>query len=477
MPGQRLHLSAEQRLQQSLSPLQVRYFKMLEMNDTQVEDEVRRVLDENPALEIADSTPEADTYGETAEEMQLADYRSEDDVPSYRLEARNHSADDRRFEPQAVASSGSLYDSLEQQLALTGLDERSMAIGRYIIGNLDDNGYLTRTPDVMADDIAMATGIDVAPTEVRRVLDTVRRLDPPGIGAVDLRDCLLLQLRRKDPGEPGVADALEIVGHYFDLFSKRHFDRIMSATGIGRQRLSAAVEAIRALNPKPGGSIGDEAADERLRQVSPDFAVETDPEGNVTVSMLSRIPELQLEQTFADDAPAPAPARARGRNEADAFIRSRREEARGFIRILTMRAETLMRVMTAIARLQSRFFATGNEADLRPMVLRDVSAVTGDDPSVISRVTAGKYVATPWGTFPLKHFFNEKFSAEAPETSSREILAALRDVIDNEDKHSPLNDEALRAVLAERGIDVARRTVAKYRGQLNIPVARLRRTL
>ena len=475
MPRQSLHLSAEQRLQQSLSPQQVRYFRMLEMSEARVEDEVRRELDENPALEVAaasESDQQPESFGETAEEMQLADYRTEDDIPAYRFEARNHSADDRHYEPVAVESEGSLLDSLRSQLSLTGLSDTDMAIGNYIIGNIDDNGYLTRTPDVMADDIAMATGADISPADVRRVLDIVRRFDPPGVGAIDLRECLLLQLRRK-AATPETDAAREIVAHYFDLFSKKHYDRIMSATGIGLNTLRAAVGIIRTLNPKPGGDIGADPAADRLRQITPDFAVDVDPDGNITVSLLSNIPDLAIERTFAADAPVDAGRRRT--DAADAFIRRQRDEAQGFIRILQMRSETLMRVMTAIASIQSRFFLSGNEADMRPMILRDVSAVTGDDPSVVSRATAGKYVSTPWGIFPLKHFFNERFSADAPETSSRGILAALKTLIDNEDRSHPLSDDALSRRLASRGFSVARRTVTKYRELLGFPVARLRR--
>ncbi len=477
MPRQGLHLSTEQRLQQTLSPQQVRYFKILEMPEARVEEEVRRELDENPALEVAGSTDTdniAETFGETAEEMQLADYRNEDDIPAYRLEARNHSADDRRFEPVAVENEGSLMDWLRSQLAMAGLDEAETAIGNYIIGNIDDNGYLTRTPDVMADDLTMVTGADISAADVRRVLDTIRGFDPAGVGAIDLRECLLLQLRRRRQSAVNDA-AIEIVGHYFDLFSKKHYDRIVSATGMSMDTLREAIETIRSLNPKPGGEVGDDQSQERLRQVTPDFSVEPDPEGGLTVTLLSNLPELAVEKTFAADAPISTERRQH--DDANAFIRRQRDDAQGFIRILKMRSQTLTRVMTAIVKLQRQFFLTGNDADLRPMILKDVSAITGDDQSVVSRATAGKYVATPWGIFPLKHFFNERFSAGDPATSSRGILAALRTLIESEDRSHPLSDEALSQELGKLGFDVARRTVTKYREQLGQPVARLRREI
>ena len=269
--------------------------------------------------------------------------------------------------------------------------------------------------------------------------------------------------------------AIEIVGHYFDLFSKKHYDRIVSATGMSMDTLREAIETIRSLNPKPGGEVGDDQSQERLRQVTPDFSVEPDPEGGLTVTLLSNLPELAVEKTFAADAPISTERRQH--DDANAFIRRQRDDAQGFIRILKMRSQTLTRVMTAIVKLQRQFFLTGNDADLRPMILKDVSAITGDDQSVVSRATAGKYVATPWGIFPLKHFFNERFSAGDPATSSRGILAALRTLIESEDRSHPLSDEALSQELGKLGFDVARRTVTKYREQLGQPVARLRREI
>lgn len=476
--NQRLTLSAEQRLQQTLSPLQVRYFRMLEMSDAGMEEEVRRALDENPALEVADNhdPDEAEAFHETPEEMQLADYRTEDDIPAT-LTLRHHGGsfgDGSYREPMAVSPENSLMESLQEQLALAGLSETDEAIGQYIIGNIDNNGYLTRDPDVMADDLAMTQGVDIDAAHVRRVLEAVRRLDPAGVGAVDLRDCLLLQLRRKERS-PRIDDAIRIVRDYFDLFSKKHYDRIMAATGMSRERLRLAEETIRSLNPKPGSEISG-GEDDRLRHVSPDFAVDVTPDGQLSVALLSNIPELAVEKTFAEDTPLAART-GRDAGSAGTFIRNRRDEALGFIRIVKMRADTLFRVMSAIVKLQRRFFLSGNDADLRPMILKDVSAITGDDPSVVSRATQGKYVATPWGIYPLKHFFNEKFSSDAPQTSSRAIMAALRSLIDAEDKANPLSDEALAGLLAEKGMDVARRTVAKYREQLAIPVARLRRII
>ncbi len=449
---------------------------MLEMSDAAVEEEVRRALDENPALEATSRDSDApEQFDDTSDEVVQADFSGDDEIPVTHPSARNMSTEWNPREPAAASPDGSLIDLLNSQLALARLPETENIIGEYIIGNIDDNGYLTRDPKVIADDLVMLHGLDVSADDVRRVFDTVRGFDPAGVGAIDLRDCLLLQLRRK-PHSPAVDDAIVVVRDFFDLFSKKHYDRLMTSAGMSRERLRNAEDAIRALNPKPGSLVSGDPSDDRLRHVTPDFIVDVSPEGHLTVSLLSNIPELALEKTFAHDSTANIDT-TRDSKAASAFIRHQRDEALGFMRIVSMRSRTLFRVMSAIVKLQQQFFRTGNEADIRPMILKDVSALTGDDQSVVSRACQGKYVATPWGIFPLKHFFNEKFSPEAPDTSSRAVISALRELIDEEDKSNPLSDEALTRALAAKGLDIARRTVAKYREQLSIPVARLRRVI
>lgn len=476
-----LRQSLTQKLQQRLSPLQMRFVRMLEMTGPEMEEEVRRELDDNPALEVADRMAEGDTGGEdfheTAEQMQLADYRDEDDIPSYRLEARNHSADDRYYEPVAVAGDGSLIDCLMGQLSETDLSDRELDVARYIAGNLDDNGYMTRSLTDIQDDLAFNAGIDADDREIRRIYEMIRTLDPAGVGANDLRDCLVLQLRRMPSGK-NRDNALEIVSHYFDLFSNRHFDRLMSAMGISREELRDAEDVIRNLDPKPASRIGESEADDRTRHIIPDFTVEADQNGNLTVAMPGNIPDLIIESSFAageDEPPSVADQTSR-RSEALSFISRKREEATGFIELVRMRQITLMRVMEAIVRLQRDFFITEDETRLHPMILKDVAALTGYDISVVSRATAGKYVATAGGVYPLKFFFNEKVSDEG-NSSSHEILAAIKEIISGENPASPLSDDAIMASLHDRGYDIARRTVAKYREKLGIPVARLRKKL
>ncbi|MCM1051821.1 MAG: RNA polymerase factor sigma-54 [Paenibacillus sp.] len=479
-----LSQSLEQRLQLRLSPLQMRLVRMLEMSEPEIEEEVRRELDDNPALEVAEPSVEVESgeepYTETAEDLQLADYGNEDDIPSYRLEANNRSAGDNVFEPVAVDDGESLMDYLVAQLAETDLSDLELQIARYIIGNLDDNGYLTRTLQQIEDDLAIDAGLEISMAEIRKVYDAIRSLDPAGVGAADLRDCLLLQLKRLPDSAP-VNLAREIVGDYFDLFSLRHFDRLEAMLGVSRDQLREADDVIRSLDPKPASRIGESLADDRARHIIPDFYVELDQNDRLSVSMPNNVPELAIERSFSaqgedsmwqsrsqhGDAP---------KAEALAFIARKREEATDFIELLRMRRNTLMNVMEAIVRWQRDFFISEDESRLRPMVLRDISSVTGLDISVISRAAAGKYVATQAGVYPLKFFFNERVNDEE-DASSREILSVLRSVIDEEDPSSPLSDDALTSELAGRGYNIARRTVAKYRERLGIPVARLRKKI
>lgn len=479
-----LSQSLEQRMQLRLSPLQMRLVRMLEMSEPEIEEDVRRELDDNPALEVAESSvdtdPDEEPYTETAEDLQLADYGNEDDIPSYRLEANNRSAADAVLEPVAVDDGESLIEYLISQLSETDLTEMELQIARYIIGNLDDNGYLTRTLPQIEDDLAIDAGLEISMAEIRKVYDAIRALDPAGVGAVDLRDCLLLQLRRL-PDTGAVKIAREIVGDYFDLFSLRHFDRLESMLGVSRDMLREADEVIRSLDPKPASRIGESLADDRARHIIPDFYVELDQNDRLTVTMPNNLPELVIEKSFsADEEIAVLQSKyQRGdapKNEALSFITKKREEASVFIDLLRMRRNTLMNVMEAIVRWQRDFFVSEDESRLRPMVLRDISRVTGLDISVISRASAGKYVATQSGVYPLKFFFNERVNDDE-DASSREILSVLRSVIDDEDPAAPLSDDALTAELAGRGYSIARRTVAKYRERLGIPVARLRKKL
>lgn len=463
---------------QRLTPMQVQFVRMLEMTGPELEGEVNRALDEMPALEIAESqgvTTDNDGFNETAEQVQLADYGNDDDIPSYMLDARNRSVNDTYYTPVAVNDELTLAEDLSRQLSELPLSPRQLTIAGYIIGNLDSNGYLKRTPEAIADDITFTESVETEAAEVSEVIDIIRTLDPAGVGAVDLRDCLLLQLNRRQPTVE-VITAREIITHYFDLFSKKHFDRLADLLGIDTERLTAAVDIISRLNPKPGNQLNDSAIEHSGRQIVPELQVEIDSDNNLTVSLLNNIPDLALSRSFSLDTPMSATLTPRQRTDAATFIRTRRDEAQAFIKTLQMRQSTLLNVMTAIASLQRDFFLTGDETRLHPMILKDVAAVTGYDLSVISRATASKYVLAPSGIYPLKFFFNERPKAD-DDVTSHQIIDAIKTIISQEDKRSPLPDETIAAMLSEKGFNIARRTVAKYRERLGLPVARLRKTI
>lgn len=466
-----LSLDTSLKQQQRLTPLQVQFVKMLEMTTPELEETVRRAVDEMPALEATypEEAPDADS-----EENPSANVH-DTITPLYNRRARNYSADDSYYDAAAAAPehAETLLESLGSQLALTDMTDMERIIAANIIGNLDDNGYIARTLDEIADDVSLATSTQVDTATVNSVWQKVRALEPAGIGAVDLRDCLLLQLRRM-PHTEDVDNATEIINHYFDIFSKMHYDRLKSATGISDEQLRDAIAVIRRLNPKPGSAFASGGADDDApRHVTPDFAVDIDGD-NLILTRLSHIPELSIERTFARDTPITGPSR---RDDVNLFIRNKRNEAQSFIKVLNMRQETLYRVMQAIVKLQRDFFLTGDESMIRPMILKDIKELTGYGISIISRATSGKYVATPHGTYSLKSLFNER-PKDDNDTSAHQIFAAMRRLIDNEDPRHPLSDERITQQLNNMdGIDIARRTVAKYRERLGYPVARLRRKL
>lgn len=477
MPSNSLNLEIRQRQQQTLTPMQIQFVRLLEMNGPEVEQAVQHALDDNPALECAEpreDAPGSEDFNESAEQMQLADYRSPDDVPDGA--DHGYASYGSQVAPplEAVVSTDddTLYESLVKQLRELPLDDADRDVALYVAGNIDDNGYLTRAADSLADDMTIATGVETSPEQVRRAIAVIRSLEPAGIGAVDLRDCLKLQLQRRNDDDAS-ALALEIVTHYFDVFSKMHFDKLRAMVDASPEQFDAALERIRTLNPKPGALVagGD---NERMRQITPDFIVEpVDGDASsrqFTVSLPNRIPALRVEQTFRVDPQGSA----RGIATAAAFVKQKREDAQTFIKVLEMRQNTLLNVMTAIVRLQPDFFASEDVNTLKPMVLKDIGELTGLDLSVISRATAGKYVATQRAIYPLRFFFSER-SGEGSDTSSHVIREALKSLVAAEDRNSPLSDSQLTQLLNEKGYPIARRTVAKYREKLGIPVGRLRK--
>lgn len=477
-------LAQHQQQQLRLSPQQVRFGRLLEMSAPEFEDEVTRMLDENPALEKSESdtapVSQADDEGheftESADELQRADYGSDEEVPYYRTQISNRSADDDYYEPVAVDNGPDGYAALEAQLAELDIAPEEREIARYVIGNLDSNGYLSRSPESIADDLAMGLGITVSPAFVRRAIDIVRSLDPAGIAAYDLRDCLLLQLRRM-PDEPVVRNAIKVLSEYFDLFSKKHFDRIRSALKLSGRDFDEVMKLIRSLNPKPGALLEMAGADDRMSHISPDFEIMIDPDGTISATLLSHAPDLSISPDFSVsriDSIEKHNGGDKRMAEAAAFLRERYDAAAEFIDMAARRNDTLRRVIQAVIKLQYDFFLTNDRSKLRPMVLRDIRDLTGLDLSVISRATSGKYAMTPGGMVSLKSLFSESVNEEG-NLSAHFIEASIRKLVDAEDKTKPLSDEAICAMLKEKGLDVARRTVAKYRERMGIPVARLRR--
>lgn len=463
----------QQALQQRLNIQNVALGRLLEMNMVQFEDEVRRELDDNPALELKNSETdkETDNFNETPEQLQLADYADTDDIPYYKLEALNHEAGGTAFDPASVMpdDSDSVLDILLRRLSNeTELQPNELNVARYIIGNLDSNGYLTRSLEDIADDMAVNEGIEVSRNMLIKAFEAVRALEPAGIGAIDLRDCLLLQLERLEH-IPEVLTAILIIKDNFELFAKKHYDRLGNAVGASASDLEKALRLIQSLNPKPAASLA--GTPDSSPHIIPDFILDYDATTELfTVSLSGRQPDLGIEDSFS----ATHQAGGRGSSDADAFIKKKRDEATSFIKLAAMRGATLLAIAKTIVSKQSAFFASGDPAEIRPMILKDISAVTGLDISIISRAVAGKYILTPHGVYPLKYLFNERSSASS-DTSSLEILEAIKKLINSEDKSSPLTDQELTEKLQASGYDIARRTVAKYRERLGYPVGRLRK--
>lgn len=470
-----------------IAPQQKLLGRLIEMSEAELEEEVRRATDENPALEVVESSPaeqehidrdeDGEIIKETAEDMQMADYRNEDDIPFYRTNVNNRSSDDEEYEAVVVAEN-SIIDYLMEQIGERDLSEKETLIAQYIIGNISDSGYLQRSVDAMTFDIMDHTGYDVTEEEVERMLKVVQELDPAGVGATDLRECLLLQLKRRKDTE-NTRLAYTVIDKYFELFIKKHYDKIATLLGIGRDKLKGVFDEIHTLNPKPGNTITGISDDSHSQQITPDFTIESDG-GELLLTLNNSIPELQISESYSqiyDKYNSKKPSSAQERGIAN-DVKEKYTKAKDFISLLGQRQDTLFRTMKAIMRRQKMFFLTGDTSDLKPMVLKDIAQDIGYDVSVISRVTRNKYVNTEWGVFPLKYFFTEGLQHKSgEEVSAREILSALESIVAAEDKHHPLSDEKLCDMLNEQGYEIARRTIAKYREKLSIPVARLRKEI
>lgn len=476
----RSNLSIEQKIGQRLTQQQVRFVRLLELNAPEMDEAVERELEDNPALEAHNDTPAE------APRNDSHDY----DAPTrryYTPSSQGERGDFPQFSPRD--NSESLADVLRAQVAERNVPADVASTADYIIGNLDNNGWLTRSLPLILTDMAVNQDIYVDDQTGKEALELVRSLDPAGVGADSLADCLLLQLQRM-PESQSRNDAIEILSKYFREFSMRHSHRIISGMHISRERLDAANRLILTLNPKPGAEYG--GADETLAGVIiPDFTV-TNHDGRLSIQVNNRYPELSIEESFAEAMRGMEGRRGRPKKGTE-FVVSRYNDAREFIALVRQRQQTLMDVMTAIVNHQKKYFLSGDIYDLRPMTLKDLSAATGMDISAISRATNNKFVAMPGGeVLPLRNFFSGDISdksdnsdnsdsSDKADTSdkdtltNRQIESAIKELVDAEDPKHPLSDEKIRKLIAERGFDISRRTIAKYRDRISIPIARLRK--
>ncbi|GAP71363.1 RNA polymerase sigma-54 factor RpoN [Candidatus Symbiothrix dinenymphae] len=463
--------------QQKLSPLQIQQVKMLELTALEMQERIIQELEENPALELDADLPDepenaldeaiAPTDEEAAnEDLTLGDYLTEDDVPDY---AYNQATSHEQRTEIPYSETESFHEYLLGQLQLKKLSERATKIAEYLVGNLEDDGYLRRTLGDISNDLLFQYSLDVSVAELRDVLTVVQTLDPAGLGATDLQQCLLLQLQRKET-TPERQNARKLLETCFEAFAKKQYDKIMRMLNISEAQLKQAVSEITALNPKPG-SAWESATETKMAHITPDFTVET-INGKPILSMLEQnVPELHISRDFQEMLTQYAT-----NADAAAFVKQKTEAARWFIDAIKQRQNTLRNTMEAIMSIQEAFFLTGEESNLKPMILKDVAERAECDISTVSRVVNSKYVQTNWGVYLLKYFFAEGLTNDQGEkVSTREIKAILKDCVEAEDKSKPLSDDALQQLLVEKGYDVARRTVAKYREMLNIPVARLRK--
>ena len=481
-----------QQLQQKLSPQQIQVIRLLELPAIELEEKVKHELEENPALEegkeMPDEFEQADgEIGENSDSMtennegeddlSLGDYLTEDDITDYKLqEIRDKST---KKEDIHFSVSESLNEFLLHQLGFRNLPDKEMKIAEYIIGNIDDDGYLRRDLGAIADDLMFQAGLDISEKDVENILKMIQDFEPTGVGARNLQECLCIQLQKKEQ-TPETPIAIQIIQHYFEDFSRKHYEKILRGLDISEETLKKAVREITLLNPKPGNAWGG-TMETAMSQIIPDFIVDSN-NGEITLSMNNRgIPDLRIYKEYQDmfqDYTSYKANQKSERKNAIQFVKQKLDAAQWFIDAVKQRQETLMRTMEAIIQLQREFFLTGDEAPLRPMILKDVAEKTGYDISTISRVSNSKYVQTNFGIYSLKYFFSESMQTDSgEEISTREVKKIMKEHIEAEDKRKPLTDEELASILKEKGYVIARRTVAKYREQLGIPVARLRKEI
>jgi len=488
-----LKQNLQQKLLQKLSPQQIQFIKLLQVPTVSLDTRIKEELEENPALEdlsltnlnepedqYPDRDPEEDTYKDEekgeADEFNIDDYLQEDNVNEYgsRYDQNGDDDDERKEIPIAVQSS--FFESLQQQLDLLPLSDKDFRIGRQIIGSLDDDGYLRRPITSLTDDLAFSQNVFAEDEEVEDMLKVIQGFDPAGVGARSLQECLLIQLRKKEY-DPIVKKAIMVVEHYLDEFTRKHYDKLEKSLNMSSDELRGVVNEILKLNPKPGDS---NEVNTKQMQVIPDFHISNN-DGFLILTLNSKnAPELRVSRSYQEmfEHYEKASSKDKKLKEAVQFVKQKLDSAKWFIDAIKQRQQTLLKTMNAIMQYQYEFFLTGDDKNLKPMILKDIADRINMDISTVSRVANSKYVQTEFGTFLLKSFFSEAIQTESgEEVSNKEVKKILEEHIGNEDKQHPLADEKLTEILKDAGYNIARRTVAKYREQMNIPVARLRREL
>lgn len=477
-----------QQLAQTLSPHQILVVKLLELPTMELEERVRAEILDNPALEEGKDMTEQDHSDElgndfnddnayTDEDISLGDYRTEDDIPDYKLQEHNRSKGEIA-EEIPFSDSVSFYEMLLDQLRMSHLTEEEETMAEYLIGSLDDDGLLRKGIQTLIDELAIYRGIYTHEKEVERILSIIQDFDPAGIGARNLQECLLLQLKRK-PESPLKKVEMEIIEKYCDDFTRKNKEKIMQRMDISEEVYDEAINELTKLNPRPGSSLGD-IIGKNFQQIIPDFLVETEEGGSINLTLNNgNVPELHLSREFNDmleEYTTNKENQSKESKDAFFFLKQKVDAAQGFINAIKQRQHTLLTTMQVIIDLQRPFFLEGDETLLKPMILKDVAEKAKLDVSTISRVSNSKYVQTNYGIFPLRFFFSDGYTTEeGEELSVREIKQLLKECVEHENKDNPYNDDELADILREKGYPIARRTIAKYRQQLNIPTARLRR--
>ncbi len=462
-----------QKMQQTLSPQQIQMIKLLELPAMMLEQRVKQEIEENIVLE------EDERSNDEEQTISVDEYLREDDTPSYKMRINNFSKDDKQ-RPIHLTEGRSLQEYLVEQLGYRNLSEREEYIAEFIIGSIDEDGYLRRDLESLSDDIVFSLGIESTTEELERILSIIHQLEPAGIGARNLQECLLLQMAQRKMDTPARRMAYRIITSHFEEFVKKHYEKLMSRLGVDEEEFRDAIEEIKHLSPKPG-NLYSEGGTDTTPYIIPDFRLDYH-EGQFELSLNSyNIPDVKINRRYVDmirDMVSADGSVAEGNKEAVQFVKSKIDSAKWFISAIKQRHDTLMRTMQEILEFQKEYFRDGDKSKLRPMILKDIADRTGLDVSTISRVVNSKYVQTHFGIILLKSLFSEAMQTESGETvSSYEIKNILQNCIDEEDKRHPLTDETLMNILNSKGYCIARRTVAKYREMLDIPVARLRKQI